>query len=65
MLENNQMTFAQMWEAEIQFRIDNACDFNITEEDFEEMGEAGIREKLRSIISGDELIELYGKPVLK
>jgi hypothetical protein len=65
MQDKEQMTFSQMWEAEIQFRIDNACDFNITEEDFDELGEEGIRKKLRSIISGDELIELYGHPILK
>ena len=65
MIDKHEMTFSEMFEAEIQFRIDNACDFNIAPEDFDELGEAGVRERLRSIISGDELIELYGQPVLK
>lgn len=65
MINKNQMTFSEMWEAEIQFRIDNACDFNITDEDFEELGEEEIRARLRTLISGDELIGLYGHPVLK
>jgi len=62
-LEHSNMTLRQMLEAEIQFRIENSCDFNITPEDFDEMGEAGVREALASIISGDELIGLYGQPM--
>ena len=65
MLEQSNMTLRQMLEAEISFRMDNACQFNITEEDFDELGEEGVAQKLRSVISGDELIELYGKPILK
>jgi hypothetical protein len=51
-----------MLEAEVEFRIENARDFNIDPEDFEEIGVEGVRQMLRSIISGDELISLYGQP---